>query len=142
MTALFLVAGMGTFLGAASEVWSQSRAREKEAELVWVGSQFRRAIESYYLRSPGSVKRFPEKLEDLLEDHRFVTIQLHLRRIYADPLTGRPDWGLVLAPSGGIAGVHSRSDGRPIRQVQGAARYSDWRFVYEPVKVAGLPPGR
>jgi len=47
---------------------SHSRQREKEKELLYVGDQFREAIALYYQRTPGTVKRYPEKLEELLED--------------------------------------------------------------------------
>ena len=35
-------------------------------------------------------------LEELLADRRFPTPQRHLRQLYDDPFTGRPDWELVL----------------------------------------------
>jgi len=66
----------------------------------------------------------------------------HLRKLYADPMTGQPDWVLVQAPDGsGIMGVHSRSQDAPIKTgnfllknegFEGAARYSDWKFVHSP----------
>lgn len=34
------------------------------------------------------------------------------RGIYADPFSGKAQWGLVAAPQGGIAGVYSLSAGR------------------------------
>src|SRR6266852_4037970 len=93
-----------------SEVWSQSRQREKEKELLFVGGQFREAIALYYQRTPGAVKRYPEKIEDLLEDKRYLSLQRYLRKIHADPMTGKSQWGTIAAPGGGIIGVHSLSD--------------------------------
>ncbi|MGB3934164.1 MAG: type II secretion system protein, partial [Burkholderiales bacterium] len=104
LAALFFVAVAGLGLAVTGELWSHARQREKETELAWVGQQFRQAIGLYYQRSPGAVKRYPERLEDLLEDKRYLTVQRYLRRVYADPITGKADWGLVPAPGGGIMG--------------------------------------
>src|SRR5216684_3886243 len=84
--ALLLVAILAAALAATGEVWSRSRQREKEAQLIWIGNQFTQAIGLYYQRSPGTVKRYPEKLEDLLEDRRYLSGQRYLRRIYPDPM--------------------------------------------------------
>jgi type II secretory pathway pseudopilin PulG len=145
--ALVLVAVLGAGAAAIAETWSHARQREKEAELLWIGNQFRQAIGLYYERSPGTVKRYPEALEDLLEDRRFLSTQRYLRRVYPDPITGKPDWGLVAAPGGGIMGVYSRAENQPVKsggaalqamKLTAAARYSDWRFVYVPPVTAVL----
>lgn len=135
VAALLLVAALSVGLAATGEVWSQSRQRQKEAELIWVGEQFVSAIGLYYQRSPGTVKRYPEKLEDLLEDKRYVSRQRYLRRIYRDPITGKAEWNPVRAPDGGIMGVHSLSVRAPIKRTFSdgtRGRYSDWQFVYVP----------
>lgn len=119
--ALLLVAAMGASAAAIAETWSHARQREKDAELTWVGNQIKNAIGLYYQRSPGTVKRYPEKLEDLLDDRRFLSTQRYLRKLYPDPLTGKPDWTIIAAPGGGIMGVASTS-----------ARGADRRFLYEP----------
>jgi type II secretory pathway pseudopilin PulG len=138
LAVLFLVALAGLGLAATGEAWSHARQREKEAELAWIGEQFRQAIGVYYQRTPGAVKRYPQKLEDLLEDKRFLTTQRYLRRIYADPMTGRSDWSPIAAPGGGIMGVKSSSTARSIRRFKDANRYSDWVFVYEPPQPAAV----
>jgi type II secretory pathway pseudopilin PulG len=92
LSALLLVAVTGASLAAFAETWSHARQREKERELQWIGNQFKQAIGLYYQRSPGRVKHYPESLDDLLEDKRFVSRQRYLRRIYPDPITGKPDW--------------------------------------------------
>ena len=125
LSALFLVAVSGVALAAFAGAWSQVREREKHAELYWVGGQFRQAIGLYYERSPGAVKRYPEHLDDLIEDKRFLTVQRYLRRVYADPVTGKKDWELVPAPGGGFMGVRS------------PAQRSEWSFVYEPPSSRG-----
>src|SRR5262245_13328818 len=118
-----------------SEVWSLTRQREKERELLFIGHQFREAIERYYQRSPGIVKRYPEKLEQLIEDKRYLSVQRYLRRIYVDPMTGKAAWGLVPAPGGGVMGVYSLSETAPIKLDEFDAadaafaqtrKYSDW----------------
>jgi hypothetical protein len=141
ITTLLLVAIVAAGLAASAELWSHARQREKEAELIWIGNQFTHAIGLYYQRSPGSIKRYPEKLNDLLEDRRYVSTQRYLRRIYRDPISGRDVWGIVQAPDGGVMGVYSLSDGLAIKtnalhtvsSTPGTqTRYSDWRFIYQP----------
>lgn len=101
---LLAVALIGVGLIATSEVWSQSRQREKERQLLFIGNQFRQAIGRYYERTPGAVKRYPEKLQDLLEDKRYLVTQRYLRKIFRDPMTGKTEWGIIPAPGGGIIG--------------------------------------
>jgi len=130
---LFVVAVTGLGVATLGEAWSRSRQREKEAELLWIGNQFRQAIGLYYERSPGGAKRYPTRLEDLLEDKRFVTTQRYLRRIYADPMTGKQDWNIVSAAGGGgIMGVKSRSTAQPLRFMSAGGTYASWEFNYEP----------
>lgn len=146
MAMLFAVAISGVMLAAGSIVWSQQVQRERERELLLIGKEFRRAIGLYYERTPGAVKRYPEKLEDLLHDDRYLSLQRYLRRMYRDPMTGKTEWGLVPAPIGGLIGVYSLSKERPIKtwgfdeadkDFEGKSRYSDWRFVYTPQLVTG-----
>lgn len=138
---LIVIVIMGAGLAATGTLFSHAAQRDKERELLFVGNQFRAAIESYYRRSPGEQK-LPKTLDDLVADKRFPSPQHHLRRVYADPMTGRPDWTLVEAPDGaGIMGVRSRSEQAPVKTgnfdlrdaaFEGAERYSDWQFVYKP----------
>jgi type II secretory pathway pseudopilin PulG len=137
---LIVVALMGIVLAATGLVWHTEMRREKERELLFAGEQFRRAIAAYYDRSPGE-KKWPGKIEDLLQDRRFPTTQRYLRRVYADPMTGSAEWGLVKGPEGEIVGVYSRSEETPIRQANfgsrydnfsGAQHYSDWKFLFVP----------
>lgn len=139
--ALILVAATGAGLAGAAQFWSHTRQRDKEAELLWIGEQFKQAIGLYYQRSPGAIKRYPEKLEELLEDRRHLTIARYLRRIYTDPMTGKTDWGLVKASSGGIMGVYSLSRAQPIRLLDDARTYEQWQFIYTPLQ-AFLDPNR
>ena len=77
---------------AVAQRWSDQMAREKERQLLRVGDAFARALADYHASSPGSDKRFPPTLEQLVLDTRFVGTRRHLRTIYPDPLTGQPDW--------------------------------------------------
>jgi type II secretory pathway pseudopilin PulG len=132
-----------TALAASSLVTSYQQAsrREKEEQLLFAGDQFRRAILAYYNTvPPGGTRRFPSSLEALLNDQRFPTPRQHLRRIYADPIVGTPDWELVTSGSG-IVGVHSRSNQQPLKktgfalpygQFEGARTYADWVFAIKP----------
>jgi type II secretory pathway pseudopilin PulG len=136
---IVMVLGMG--LAAFGTIYSQTAQRDKEAELLFVGEQFRSAIESYYLKGPGD-RAYPKSLDDLVEDKRFPMPMRHLRRVYPDPITGTSDWGLVEMPNhGGIMGVFSKSEAKPIKQssfstaqapFEDADSYTKWTFTYSP----------
>jgi type II secretory pathway pseudopilin PulG len=113
--ALILIAVTGAGMAAYGEMASHAAQREKEQELLFVGNQFRQAIGAFYEGTPGAAKQFPKKLEDLLQDQRYPVVRRHLRRIYADPMTGKPAWGLIQAPEGGIIGVYSLSAAQPVK---------------------------
>jgi type II secretory pathway pseudopilin PulG len=135
---LLFVFMMGIGLALTGEVWQTAALRQREAELLQIGAEYRRAIERYYLAGP---KQYPRRIEDLLRDHRHAGMVRHLRKAYPDPITGEAHWGFVRAPDGGIAGVHSLSAERPLkrggfavreRDFEGKDKYADWRFVYVP----------
>lgn len=138
---LFTIAIAGIMLARTGIDWTQSGQREKEQELLFVGKQFRLAIAQYYQRTPGMVKSYPKKLDDLLADTRYNPPEHYLRKIYRDPLTNSQQWQLIMAPEGGIMGVHSKSDKVPIKTagfgfgneaLEGASNYSAWVFAYTP----------
>ena len=138
LTALFIVALMGAGFAAVGTMWQTASQRDKESELLFVGNQYRRAIERYYLAGP---KRYPRSLEELVKDSRTPATQRHIRRIFPDPITGTAEWGIVKAPDGGIMGVYSRSEEVPLkrtnfkvrdRDFEPAKTYADWKFVYTP----------
>jgi len=133
---LAAIAIIAVGLAAIGEVASTTAKREREAELLFVGDQFARAIAEYHASSPGAPK-YPQKLEELLADNRYPNARRYLRRVYPDPMSGRADWGLVRGPGGGIVGVHSQSMERPLKianfpqgyeSFAGATVYSAWRF--------------
>lgn len=149
---LFLVAGLGVAMAALGTVWHSAAQREKERDLLFVGDQYRRAIESFWsVPLPvGTPRRLPKHFAELLLDPRFPNTVRHLRRLYRDPMTGGAEWGLLKGPDGGIAGVVSLSDGEPFKRAnfpsayarfEDAQSYRDWVFQFE-VEKAGQDAGQ
>jgi len=135
---MFLIALMGMAAAMASAVWSTTQRRDNERELVFTGRQFAAAIERYRKRSVDSARLYPRSLQELVLDDRGGQLHHHLRRIFVDPITGSPHWGLIQLPDGGIIGVHSLSERAPYKRgfvttdfpVPKVSRsYSDWYFV-------------
>lgn len=113
---LILVAVFGLGSVGAARILASSERLERETELLFVGAQIRSAIASYYTSSPGA-RRYPDTLEQLLQDPRFPVVKRHLRRLYGDPISGDSNWGLVKAPEGGIMGVYSLSTREPLKRI-------------------------
>lgn len=131
--------GLGV-VGTARLLASTQRA-DKERELLYIGHQFRDAIRSYYASGPAT-GQFPPTLEDLLIDKRSPTLRRHLRKIYLDPLTGKPTWGLVKAPGGGIMGVYSLSKREPLKRAKFEPEDADIELaVQNKLKSLALAPG-
>jgi type II secretory pathway pseudopilin PulG len=137
---LLFIAVSGAGLAAYGEFASHAAQREKEAELLFRGEQYRDAIASYYKKE----QRYPKALAELLEDKRYPMPVRHLRRLYREPITGQDEWGLVEAPGGGVMGVYSRSEDAPIKsgnfslknqEFSDSPKYADWKFVH-------VPPGQ
>lgn len=151
---LFAIVILGMTLSAAGTVWSTSAKREREAELVWVGNQYARAIESYYVYGPAGTRQYPRSLEDLTSDLRGPVLRRHMRRLYTDPMTGQLDWQLERLPDGSITGIRSAARGRPLkrkgfgpgqRSFEDAECYCDWVFGVGPLRDPNHPrslPGR
>jgi len=135
LTILFVVALMGIGLALVGQMWNTSARREREAELLQIGGEYRKAIERYYLSGP---RRYPRELADLIQDPRQPGVVRHLRKLYWDPISGKSEWGLVRADDGGIAGVYSLSEEEPLKVAgfavrdaafEGKSKYSDWQFI-------------
>jgi type II secretory pathway pseudopilin PulG len=146
LTLLFAVAFMGAGLGAASTLWHTAQMREKERELLYVGDQYKKAIEAYFAQG----KTYPRELVQLLRDQRVQGMRRYLRKLYRDPVTGKSEWGLVKTPDGGIAGVYSLSEQTPFKQgdfpkdyaeFTGKQKYSDWKFAYLQKAASEKPQG-
>ena len=153
---LFAVAALGLGLAAFGAVWSTAAQREREAELLFIGGEFARALASYRASSPAGTAAYPPRLEDLLLDPRQPFVRRHLRQLYRDPMTGEADW-LVDRRDGQIVAVRSRSTRPVLRRsdlppwvavtAQGeATRHTDWQMRPADVGLvtppAALVPGR
>ena len=144
---ILMLGGVSTLV--AAEVWATTMQREREAQLLFVGDQYRRAITSYYLMTPTPVKVYPRSLNDLLEDDRFPRPVQHLRRLYRDPMTDG-DWGLVKLGEG-IVGVHSLSEAPTLKKAGFPSQYKEfevtktydqWQFVARVSPALPSRPGR
>jgi type II secretory pathway pseudopilin PulG len=137
---LMLIALIGMGLAAAGTLWRTDAQRAREAELLFMGDQYRQAIRSFY-QQPNQPPRLPQSLDELLEDRRGITVVRHLRRAYRDPFTGNA-FALIQTPDGrGITGVHSQSTRHPFKvsgfSAQDAAfaeakTIAGWQFVFIP----------
>jgi len=136
---MLILIGVGA-LGAA-EVWSTTLKRERETELLFIGDQYRRAIQHYWKMSPGR-RAYPPSIDVLLTDNRFPNPVHHLRRVYRDPMTETGEFEPIMQTNAMI-GVHSVSLDAPIKHAgfappyqafENAESYSQWQFVF-------LPPG-
>jgi type II secretory pathway pseudopilin PulG len=126
----------------SSEVWATVVTREQEQELLFVGNQYRKAIERYYYAKPVNERALPISLIDLVKDDRFPAAQHHLRKLYDDPfhVSDTEAWG-ILRSGKGIVGVYSLSDKKPIKKsnfenpyekFEAAQSYRDWKFTFAP----------
>lgn len=164
---LIALSVMGIILSVAMPAWKQMAQREKEAELVFRGQQYARAIGLFQKRAGPGV--LPPNV-DVLVQQRF------LRKKYKDPITG-DDFQLLLAGQqlpgqaggqptgpqgrgaqpgrgtpgqapttgigaptgavGGIQGVVSKSKAKSLRVFNGRTVYNEWAFVFVPQVQAG-----
>jgi type II secretory pathway pseudopilin PulG len=141
LAVLFALALMSVSALLVTAVSSHLARREREAELLFVGEQYRDALRRYGDANAGLPDPYPRELSGLLRDPNTPNTRRFLRKLYADPLTGSERWGLVRTPRGGIIGVYSLAEGRPAKvagfaaaqgEFAGAKRYADWRFVVAP----------
>lgn len=125
--------------------------RDAERQLLAVGHEYQAALRSYagvaQHTTTGVQAHGPQTLDDLLRDPRTPGVRRHLRRIYADPLTGKADWGTVRNPQGQIVGIYSLAPGVPIQRTgfehitwagfDNADSYGQWVFG-----LPGTVPGK
>jgi type II secretory pathway pseudopilin PulG len=150
---------MAVLMGALLPVWTTMAKREKEAELVFRGNQYARAIGLFQRKFANT----PPPTIDVLVEQRF------LRKKYKDPITNddfqplyanqamsaggpggsgqqaagqrgttgapagqllQPGFGATGATTaGGIIGVTSKSKETSLRVFNGRTRYNEWAFV-------------
>src|SRR5262245_57473641 len=101
---------MAIMMTVALPTWHQMAQREKEAELIFRGQQYARAIGLFQKRSGPGV--LPPSIDALVEGH-------YLRKTYKDPITGG-DFDLLLA--GATAGTPGASTANPSQQPGPAGR--------------------
>jgi len=135
---LALMAVLSIGLAVAGPTWADRKRRERERELLHIGALYAQALAEYRDSAPGSLKSYPNSLDELLLDRRFVGVRRHLRQLYPDPLGPATPWGLMYNRDGGIIGVYSQSQDAPLASVPiplgtltlpPARRYSDWKFT-------------
>jgi type II secretory pathway pseudopilin PulG len=103
-----LLVGIGVLvvlMSIAMPVWRTQAKREKEAELIFRGEQYARAVNLYTRKmGPGN---FPPSI-DVLVQQRF------LRKKYKDPMTADGEFDLITAATGaGQPGVGAGGQGQP-----------------------------
>jgi type II secretory pathway pseudopilin PulG len=143
---LAVIVLIGLMLGAAGEVAATAARRDREAQLLWVGHEYRAAIGRYW----NQTRTYPQALQELLGAAPDAAVQVrYIRRLYPDPMTNAVDWVLVPAPSGGIMGVASSSKRAPLKTdrfdeadkgFKDASSYGDWQFTFVTSVVS--PSGR
>lgn len=143
---LAVIVLLGLMLAVAGEVASTATQRDREAQLLWAGHEYRAAIGRYWSQK----RTYPQTLQDLLGAAPDAPVQMrYLRHLYPDPMTNAVDWVLVPAANGGIMGVASSSKRTPLKTGnfddadQGfadATTYSDWQFAFVPNLVRRKAP--
>lgn len=172
MAALLVALGvMSVLMMAVLPAWRFQAKREKEAELIFRGEQYARAVGLYQLKN----RSFPPSIDVLVQGR-------YLRKKYKDPMTkdgefqplfaganpgpggsggpaGSPQQGLnpqqppgpgrgASTPGfqtgpGGLIGVVSKSKEDAIRIYRGRTKYNEWQFVFANNRGApgGVNPG-
>jgi type II secretory pathway pseudopilin PulG len=143
-----VLVGIGAL--AAAKVWSTQLQRERETELLWIGEQYRHAIESYWKSTPSARKVLPSTIDQLVNDNRFATPLHHLRQAYPDPVADYAAFEPIIV-NNSLIGVRSSSREAPLKRVNFPKRYrqfeaahdlSEWQFIFLPPNSNFvLPPG-
>ena len=156
---LVALAILAILLSVAMPVWRHEAQREKEAELVFRGEQYARAIALFRFKNANVANAFPPSIDSLVEGR-------YLRKKYKDPMTKDGEFVLIgvgstqpginppaaqpggrggsptpQAPQqavGGMTGVRSKSEQNSIRSYRGATRYDQWQFTFN---IAPRPGG-
>lgn len=155
LVVLMVILGMiAVWMTASLPAWKHNATREKEAELVFRGQQYVRALNLYQKKfGPGSA---PQSL-DVLYDNKL------LRKKYKDPITnddflplyrgntaqgpGGQSGGGNPQPTGpgqgsALMGVQSKSTAASILVYNGATHYNEWQFITTAQQPQQGGPGR
>jgi type II secretory pathway pseudopilin PulG len=139
---LISMAITAVWMTAALPSWRQQVIREREAELIFRGEAYARAIQLYRQKNN---QNLPPNVDILVA-------QKYLRKKYKDPITGKdflivggvglqpggvgvPQTGPGVPPNGalsgaGIIGVRSTSNDQSIRIYNNQQTYSQWAFDF------------
>jgi type II secretory pathway pseudopilin PulG len=161
---LVALAVMGILMSVALPVWKHDARRAKEAELVWRGQQYVRAIRLYSAHMGGAL---PPSIDALVTGH-------YLRKPYKDPITNadfqilnaggampgqaggtgtfgsinsvpQPGGGSMISNQssigGAVIGVVSKSKDESILVYQGRTHYNEWTFTYVNQQPTSAFPG-
>ena len=122
---LVAMAVTAVWMGQLLPAWRQQVMREREAELIYRGEQYARAI---YLYRQRNNQVSPPTIDALVQGH-------YLRKKYLDPITGKeflPLGGLSTTGggggTGGITGVRSTSNDTSIVVYKSQQVYSQFPF--------------
>jgi len=142
---LVAMAVSAVWMGAALPAWRQQVVREREAELIFRGEQYARAIYLYRQKNGGQVS--PPNIDILVS-------QKYLRKKYLDPITGKDFLPLggagAVGATAGITGVRSTSNDGSIVVYRNQQVYSQFPFDWPleaqkagaAVQQGQTPPGR
>ena len=126
---LLAVTLTGGLSAIGMKVAQTQQQRSAEADLLAIGLEFRKALQSYAEATPNGLPNTPVTLTEL--------------RIYHDPFTGKAEWGIVRGSDQRILGIHSLSKTPTFKRenfppelaaLSGSQRHADWVFA-----VASLP---
>jgi type II secretory pathway pseudopilin PulG len=139
LSLIILVAIIGLVAAATLKMGYVIQRSRAEEQLLDIGAAFSDALQSYADATPAGLPPQPPSLKDLLKDPRFPGVRRHLRQIFIDPMTGKPEWGIVyLGDKVGVLAVYSLSDARPVKignfpprfvGLEGKDKLSEWRFA-------------
>jgi hypothetical protein len=139
LAVLGLVAATGIGLAYLGKNWDAANARDREAELLWVGQQYRNAIARHRRVS----NQYPFELEALLVLPNTGSPRPNLRKLYRDPMSaiGKDSGWQLLLQGDRIVGVASLVERAPFRSsgfewqdraFEGKNGYHEWRFTHPP----------
>jgi type II secretory pathway pseudopilin PulG len=139
LSLMILVAIIALVAAASLKLGSVLQRSRAEMELLDIGAAFSDALKSYADATPQGQPPQPPSLKELLKDPRFPGTRRHLRKLFVDPVTGKPEWGIVyLGDKVGVLAVYSLSNDKPVKIGNFPARYSgfesknhisEWKFT-------------